>query len=852
MFVSAQQPQGKKLREQDYAKWHSVQPEGISADGKWLSYRLSYEYAADTLFLKSTFGKKKYAFPLGRKGRFIGNSSFACVGPENSLVITELQNGKQRMVPHVSKFQLLDGKRLLLSEFDSLSRKSIAIRSADGKILWEEKDITDYELDKAQGRLAFSTFSSGESKAYILDIGKKIVRSKAIATGSHPIRLFSWHLQGASVAFAEIGADSRGRRNTEKAYHHSLVTKNTKVLDRSAPGFPEGKQLAPATNNDFRLADDGKRLFLALTSLKPRAKRSPQGIQVWNSLDKRIYPMALQMADEGPYVFSFWDTEKGTVEMIGNGGTEGAVLAGSQQHAIFFDYLKYEPAEKKWADVDICIQDLDTGKKSLVLERFSGNLGRISVSPARKYIAYFLDGDWWLYSLETGLHAKATRKELGVLTERDYDRPDAPPCAELLWLPGDSAFLYCDQNDIWKFTVAGGRSERLTDGKENDMVYRIHGQGSRESDRFRTGAALRMDLPITVYGRKLDYSATGFFTLSSRKLDTLAFAKSKLSGLLFAGNRGAFTYMEERSDLPPRIMRRKIKAPDAAIAVATNQQHYDYNLGTAELLRYKDSSGKMLGAILHYPANYDPGKKYPMVVQVYEKMTWKYNEYVRPTIFNETGFNAAVLSAEGYFVLRPDIYYREGRAGLSALDCVIAAADAAIASASVDRKKIGLMGASFGGFETQFIISNSNAFAAAIAGSGMSDFVSGYLSANRNESRSESYRYETDQPRMGKALFEDWEGYRENSPIWHAGKVTAPVLLWVGMNDGQVNPDQTMNFYMALRKLGKECTMLRYEGEDHAMREVENQRDLSLRTLEWFNYYLKGGSKPAWTFPEHR
>lgn len=141
-------------------------------------------------------------------------------------------------------------------------------------------------------------------------------------------------------------------------------------------------------------------------------------------------------------------------------------------------------------------------------------------------------------------------------------------------------------------------------------------------------------------------------------------------------------------------------------------------------------------------------------------------------------------------------------------------------------------------------------FAAAVAGSGVSDFTSGYLSMNREGKNSNSWRYEYQQLRMGKSLFEDYKSYQNNSPVNWVSNVTTPLLSYSGTEDKNVNPDQTMEFYLALRRLKKEHIMLLYPKEGHTMQGYENQIDLTHKISEWFGYYLKGEKKPDWFEPK--
>jgi dipeptidyl aminopeptidase/acylaminoacyl peptidase len=239
-----------------------------------------------------------------------------------------------------------------------------------------------------------------------------------------------------------------------------------------------------------------------------------------------------------------------------------------------------------------------------------------------------------------------------------------------------------------------------------------------------------------------------------------------------------------------------------------------------------------------------------MIVYIYEKQTAIRHRYVNPTLLNGSILNASIFASQGYFVLYPDIVYTVGSPGFSATDCVTAATRAAMAMAPIDKNKIGLIGHSFGGYETNFIVTQTDLFAAAIAGSSLSDFISGYLSVNWDTKNTNSWRYEFQQMRMGKTLFENYEGFQRNSPINFVSNVITPLLTYTGTEDTNVNPYQTMEFYLALRRLKKEHVMLLYPKENHTMQGRENQIDLTNKISEWFGYYLKEEKKPQWFEPQ--
>ena len=158
----------------------------------------------------------------------------------------------------------------------------------------------------------------------------------------------------------------------------------------------------------------------------------------------------------------------------------------------------------------------------------------------------------------------------------------------------------------------------------------------------------------------------------------------------------------------------------------------------------------------------------------------------------------------------------------------------------------GLIGHSFGGYETDFIITQSNIFAAAIAGSAATDLNSFYLTLNWTTGKPDMWRFEDHQWRMEKSLFEDRERYKTNSPITYVENIKTPLLSWTGQEDLQVDWHQSIELYLALRRLSKKHILLLYPKESHELFKPENQKDLSKKMQQWFAYFLKGESPADW------
>ena len=142
------------------------------------------------------------------------------------------------------------------------------------------------------------------------------------------------------------------------------------------------------------------------------------------------------------------------------------------------------------------------------------------------------------------------------------------------------------------------------------------------------------------------------------------------------------------------------------------------------IINFKNKDGKPLQGALFYPANYEPGKKYPMIVYIYEIRSNVLNRYVTPS--PRSSYNTTNYTSQGYFVFQPDIVYQTNHPGESAVNCVVPAVEEVLKTGMIDEKKIGIMGHSWGAYQTSFIITQTNLFSAAVAGAPLIDMISMY------------------------------------------------------------------------------------------------------------------------------
>ena len=219
------------------------------------------------------------------------------------------------------------------------------------------------------------------------------------------------------------------------------------------------------------------------------------------------------------------------------------------------------------------------------------------------------------------------------------------------------------------------------------------------------------------------------------------------------------------------------------------------------------------------------------------------NRYPAPRV---RGFNQAFYTSHGYAVLMPDITYKINDPGMSAVWCVLPAIDAAVATGVVDKNAIGLHGYSWGGYQTAFLVTQTETFKAAFAGAPLTNMISMYSSIYWNSGSADQPIFESSQGRFKGGYWDNLEAYTRNSPVYYAQNVKTPLIILHNDKDGAVDWNQGIEYFNTLRRLNKPVVMLEYKGENHGLRKPENLKDYTVRMLEFFDHYLKGKPAPKW------
>lgn len=621
------------------------------------------------------------------------------------------------------------------------------------------------------------------------------------------------------------------------------------IVSPATPGFPAGSLLSDKSNIAF--SKDGRHIFFGYAPQAPGLKTDaipPEdrvSVDLWSWKDDYIQPMQKVRATTEKtrsYRAVFHLDQPGLV-ILGTREMQDVTPAEDGRYSLGGDDREYRSRveyDERYAD-SYLIDNL-TGARRLVAKK---HLGRVTWSPDSRYALFFNGTDWITLSAPEGKSVNLTAA-LGVkFWTEEHDTPGSPaPYGQAGWTKDGKSVLLYDRYDVWQAAPDGSAAANLTAGvgRRDHLIFRYVKLSSDPEDKWIDPAQ-----PILLRAEHSDSHATGFYRMQIT--DTGGPTK-----LLLASQSFSNPVKARNADVLVLTAATFQHSPDLHVTDSTfsalrkvsdaNPQQAGILWGTAELLSYHNADGVPLHATLYKPENFDPTKKYPMLVYIYERLTQNVNAYQEPRPSNV--ISVPYYVSNGYLVLEPDIVYTVGYPGQSALKCVLPAVQEVVHHGYVDENAIGIQGHSWGGYQIAYMITQTHLFRAVEAGAPVANMTSAYDGIRWGPGLPRQFQYERTQSRIGGSLWEYPLRYLENSPLFQADRIQTPVLMIHNDADDAVPWTQGIEFYLALRRLGKEVYMFTYNGEPHNLRRRPNQKDFTVRMQEYFDYYLKGAPKPAW------
>jgi dipeptidyl aminopeptidase/acylaminoacyl peptidase len=570
-------------------------------------------------------------------------------------------------------------------------------------------------------------------------------------------------------------------------------------------------------------------------------------VDVWHWNDAIVMPRQKlsAAADARRNLPAVWHTATNKIVVIGKSFDETVSPIRGTSNALVNEFTPYlmDRSIGRGA-ADLALVDMKTGTRTPLKTRMTGSA---SASTGGKYVLFNEGGHYWTINLATKAITNITRavKTSFADTESDSTAPEKPMFGVAGWTTDDGAVVVYDAFDLWSVAPDGSAATRLTNGAPEQVRHRYV-----RVDAAGFGAAaepLRLDRGyLSLFGTLSKKS--GYGRIASGAVTRLVWLDKSVGGLAKAEKADVFSYSVQAADDSPDLF---VGGPDlGASPQLTNTNPFlpTYAWGKTTLVDYvvqpKGKPKMTLQGSLYYPANYDPTKKYPMVVYLYEKLSDGLHRFQAPS--ERDYYNGTALTQQGYFYFQPDIVFQPGEPGISVVDCVTAAVKKVVDMGLVDASKVGVMGHSWGGFDAMYLATHTKIFAAAVSGAGISNLISNYGNHHWSSGIAETDHIETGQQRMVVPVYEDLEGYIRNSAVFGISTMTTPLLLMTGDNDGTVFWHQSVELYNIARRAKKNVVMLVYNNEDHGLRTKKNQVDYHRRIQAWFGHYLKGDPAPGW------
>jgi dipeptidyl aminopeptidase/acylaminoacyl peptidase len=580
---------------------------------------------------------------------------------------------------------------------------------------------------------------------------------------------------------------------------------------------------------------------------KPDPKAGPEkekpDLVIWHWMDDRLQSQQQVQAplDKSFSFLSIYRIKEKKFLRLADDKLRRVTPAAKQRWAVGTDNQPYELMSnldgKRFQDVYVV--DLLTGSRRLALKKCRWYY---NTSSDGTHLLYYEDGHFYTQEMATGKTYNITKDIPASFVNAEDDHNVAqPPIPPFGWVKDGVSVLLSDGWDVWNVPVHGGKAVNLTvDGKKDGVRYRRR----FILDREERGMDLSRPIYFSLYGEWT--KKAGFARLDPDKPgpQKLLWDDAEFSTLMKAKDADVFLYTREtHKDYPDyQLTDQTFQNPCRLTNAGSQQEKYLWSKG-AMLVNYTGAKGTRLQGALFLPADYEENQRYPTIVYIYEKLSGSLHRYSPPAV---SGFNRSVYTSNGYAVLMPDIVYQINDPGRSAVGCILPALEAAIATGVVDRDRVALHGHSWGGYQTAFVITQTDAFKAAVAGAPLTNLISMYSSIYWNTGSTNQPIFESSQGRFTSGYWENLEAFTRNSPVYYAQNVKTPLILLHNDKDGAVDWNQGIEYFNTLRRLRKPVVLLQYKGENHGLSKAANQKDYLVRMQEFFDHYLRDKPAPPW------
>ncbi|MDR0395553.1 MAG: prolyl oligopeptidase family serine peptidase [Tannerella sp.] len=862
------------MRVDDLVSWKRITAQLVADDGKWVACKMEPWRGDAVIYVYNAKGKEIATFQSADKAEFTASSDYLLVTekppldtleyhklkktkaekmPMNRLVVYQPAHNRQETIDSLKTYKRSENDDWIAYQRGNKSDSALYVCSPeDVQHPFSFPAVTDFQFAKDKNILYFvSKGDRDQFKAGLYICLPQEKRSQLIYEGEGVFKQIAFDEKGNKLAFLY----SPGKDSASVSYSLYVSENNAparEIAGRHHPSIPE--EWIIGEEGAVFFSENAERLFFGIAP-PPRQKdttvlaENRPDVEIWNWNEKVQYTQQkvdkkkdLKRTCTAVYNFKddrivqLSDPERPLLRTADKGNASVGLVLSSAPYDL----------ERMWRGrerFDVYTVNLESGEKQLIKEAFMANP---QLSPKGKYAYWYspADSSWYTCSIAEGKERRLTTPDTFAAWDEYNDVPDYPRQHGMAgWSAGDDYILLYDRYDIWLFdpAMAGPPVNLTKNGREKSIRYR-YVQLDREDRQ------IDLDKPLMLIGFNEQNKGYGYYKLSTAgatEPKTLLAGDFMLKQPLKAKNAETIVYTVERFDLYPDVhvtdsdFGKSIRLTDGA------GQQSGFIWGKAEPTTWTSLDGVKLEGIIYKPDNFDPAKKYPLIVNFYERNAESLHSYHMPEPHRST-IDYHLYNSQGYIIFNPDVVYKDGYPGESCYNSVMPGITSLIEKGYVDEAAIGAQGHSWGGYQVAYLATRTHLFAAIESGAPVVNMLSAYGGIRWATGLNRSFQYEHTQSRIGGTIWDKPLRFVENSPLFTMDKVQTPILIMHNDQDGHVPWYQGIEYFIALKRLQKPVWMLNYPGEVHWPARMANRIDFQKRMFQFFEHYLRKQPAPKW------
>jgi len=796
---------------------YNLKSSKISPDGKWVligKTTVDKRDKAQLLYINTqTKDKVELSHLNGIHQNLLFND--LVVGKENNIVkVVDLKHKESPLLfDNVTKYDTkAERNKNLLITLTNSKTLSITELKSNSPVLSID-NVNSYSLNPDKTKLVYQLNNTDKTLG-VVDL--KDFKNTLLASLNEPVGKIYWN--NDQQIFALLDASNR----IQLYDTNTMGSKRFQLPQSTLEQF----ELHFFANND---------LFIRFNIKTDKQIKESEYLDIWNGNSKFLNRSNFKQKYELEYkalVYKY-DTQK--VMELKRTREHDYQFINIPNHILSFSHFENEDFTSVDPNIKYSLQSLETGDI-----KFQTTLrSTVSIIPSKtsKYILYKTSNylqNWNIYNIE-----KNTTYNLKTNSTAQFTP---------IWSEDSKYIFFLKENNIHQYDLENNKIQALTDFKEKHTLLMLY--------TFKTFSKpskfIETNKPILFTSKTSKGKA--LYSIEDNQVKMLYNSKNNITNIESSfsnvvGNKTQkIVFTEEDFTLPAQI--KLVNNNKVSTLFKSDIPKQLYSWRKKKTITFSDSQNNQLGGTLYYPKKYDPSKKFPMIVYIYGKDNTDIQTFELPHTENSLGFNIPLLNQQDYFVFYMQTIVTNQGPGLAALDCVVKGVEAVSKQENtIDINKLGLIGHSFGGYKTSFIATQTNLFSAIVSGGAPHDFIGGFTYRYSNyRSTLDWFMAENGQFGFNQSFGENPQKYLDNSPILHAHQVKTPILLWTGLLDENVQWENTQKMFVALKRYNIPTIALFYNDAGHAL-DIYNKKqskDLTVRTLDWFDYYLKDNRNIPW------